>query len=306
VRNHMTSQTLRHPFRFLPIVLSALILASCSQVSSLWSDEPEAAEKVAEAKKEVVAEKKKEEEVHKVEEKDLKEEKAAETVEDKDFAKMQKDLKKDMADAQAREEHRQQEMAKAQAANGQQSMAPASQGPESVSRFTYNKEMIAVNTRIHALSKRVEEVSERVHNLAELLENIPSKVAELELIAAQNEEMMQNKSMTSATPAPKPKAGTAPKQLMKSSSGGDWGIQVGAYRTRAGAENAWSEMLINNAAVVELNDAKVHYVPYKVKKTGKQLTLIVLNEYASHKAATGACSEFKAQGIDCVAARIKS
>lgn len=145
-----------------------------------------------------------------------------------------------------------------------------------VSRLFFDEEMLALNERIHHLSQRVEEVSERVHSLAGLLEHIPSKVAKLESMA----------SRLSASP-------TEPF----------WGIQVGAYNTRSGAKEGWTGILSNQAAV-QLNDAKVQYFLSKPLKNGKRLTLIVLNEYASHAAADSACNELKEVGVQCVAIRV--
>jgi hypothetical protein len=56
---------------------------------------------------------------------------------------------------------------------------------------------------------------------------------------------------------------------------------------------------------VELSDAKVNYVPSKPLKSGKRLTLIIINEYANFNAANGACKTLKGNGIDCVAYHVK-
>ena len=145
-----------------------------------------------------------------------------------------------------------------------------------VSRLFFDEEMLALNERIHHLSQRVEEVSERVHSLAGLLEHIPLKVAKLESMASQRE-------ASRAEPF--------------------WGIQVGAYNTRSGAKEGWTEILANQAAI-QLNDAKVQYFLSEPLKSGKRLTLIVINEYANHAAANSACNELKEVGVRCVAIRV--
>lgn len=145
-----------------------------------------------------------------------------------------------------------------------------------VSRLFFDEELLALNERIHHLSQRLEEVSNRIHSLAGLLEHLPSKVAKLESMAAQ-------RSANSAEPF--------------------WGIQVGAYNTRSGAKEGWTEILSNQAAV-QLNDAKVQYFLSEPLKSGKRLTLIVINEYESRAAAESACNELKEVGVQCVAIRI--
>ena len=136
--------------------------------------------------------------------------------------------------------------------------------------------MLALNERIHHLSQRIEEVSERIHSLAGLLEHLPSKVAKLESMASQR----------SATPGEP-----------------FWGVQVGAYNTRSGAKEGWTEILSNQAAI-QLNDAEVQYFLSEPLKSGKRLTLIVINEYDSRVAAQSACNELKEVGVDCVAIRV--
>ena len=53
-----------------------------------------------------------------------------------------------------------------------------------------------------------------------------------------------------------------------------WSVQLGAYKTKPGAEEAWGEILANPMAV-ELSEAEVHYIPTKPLKNGKRLEMEV-------------------------------
>ena len=121
-----------------------------------------------------------------------------------------------------------------------------------VSRMFFDKEMLAINERVHHLSERVEHISERIHHLAELVEHLPSKVAELEVAAIKTEGMVRN---FGAGPSASTQGATNPAESF-------WGVQVAAYRTRSGAEKGWSELLKIHP-VPELIDAKVQYIPSK-------------------------------------------
>jgi hypothetical protein len=284
------------------VFVSPLLLSSCSSlpsISDIWSDDSEeeveakaikeAEEKVEGAKEKVEETKKADKEALAEETKEQVKEAKEEKEEDKRFAEMKEEIKKDEAKA---------------AANPDQ--------PASVTKMDFDKEMLAVNQSIHNLSERVEDISDRVHKLALRTEDLPTKLAELKLANTVNKEEALERARAArknrdAKPAKKPVSLLKPAASMKkepavmtSSSKPFWGIQVGAYKTRAGAQSAWGEIL-TNATAIELNDAKVHYVPSKPTKDGRVLTLIILNRYANRKQARDACEGLKSKGVDCVA-----
>ncbi len=256
-------------------------ISSCGKIPTLpLGDTSTAAAEVQQAKK---ADKK----AHDQEAKEFEKEKQDEKAEDREFAKMKRQLEKDKAEARAHPNQH-----------------------KTVSRLFFDEEILAINERIHALSVRLEHMSERVHKLSEHVEDIPEQMAalKLELLMTENEvreAAAKPKTDSAAKPetadAPKPKA---PRQLAKKPSKAFWGIQLGAYKTKAGAEEEWTKFQANPMAV-ELSDAKVHYVPSKPLKSGKRLTLIVVNEYPNFNAANGACNTLKGNGIDCVAYHVK-
>jgi hypothetical protein len=218
----------------------------------------------------VMAAKKREDAAYKEEEAGFKAEAKGEKVEDKNFAQMQKELKEDEARA-----------------------ADSSQQNAGISRLFFDEEMLKINERIHTVSERVEEISERVHSLAELFERVPSRLAALEA--------------GSGAPAPSAPAvitPTAPKEPVMASGAPFWGVQLGAYKTRSGAEKAWARVLTNPAAI-ELNDATVQYILTKPRKDGSRLTRIVVNQFAKRSTAKNACKVLKGKGVDCVAVHIK-
>ncbi|MBC8241937.1 MAG: SPOR domain-containing protein [Alphaproteobacteria bacterium] len=227
------------------------------------------------AAKEVAEAKEADEKARKDEMRELKKEKKEEKVEDKGFAAMQAQLKKDVARAESNPDQ-----------------------PAGVSRLYFDKEMLAMNERVHAISTRVEELSQRVHEMAQRVENIPEQLAELKLELTKAEVNIRS---SASGPASRPKA---PMQAATRSGSAFWGIQIGAYKTRAGAEVAWAEFLADPMAV-ELNDAKVHYIQSKPLRNGSRLTLMIINDYASRKAAEDACNTMKGRGIDCVAYHVK-
>jgi tRNA1(Val) A37 N6-methylase TrmN6 len=123
----------------LSVVLgTALLLSSCMEISNPLSSETKVAEKqVGEAREAV-------KKAHKEEEKEFKKEKQEEKAEDKSFAKMKRQLEADQA------------------------RAPANPGQANgTSREFVDKELLALNQRVHHLSQRLEHISERVHKLAD-------------------------------------------------------------------------------------------------------------------------------------------
>ncbi|MBT3700491.1 MAG: SPOR domain-containing protein [Alphaproteobacteria bacterium] len=239
-----------------------------------------AREKVTEAK---AADKK----AHDEEEKEVAKEKKEEKKEDADFAAMQKELRENEAKAKA-------------GAADRASNKGANQLP-GVSVSFVDKQMMAINERIHALSERLEDVSERVHHMTQRMETLPELFAELDLKVVELKSEVHSISGKPMAPAAPKKA---PKQLVKNSAGLPWGVQLAAYKTLNGAETGWSEILASTT-VLELNDAKVRYVPTKPNKKGHVFTLIVINEYASRNDAKTACKSLKDKGVDCVAVKTK-
>jgi len=227
----------------------------------------------------VKAAKKREDAAYKEEEAGFKSEAREEKVETKGFAEMQAELRADEARA-----------------------ADSSQQDVGISRLFFDEEMLKLNERVHTVSQRVEEISERVHGLAELFERVPSRLAALEAVSgAQTGEKM---AMAPASSAPAPIAPTTAKKPAMAAGTPFWGVQLGAYKTKSGAEKAWGRVLTNPAAV-ELNDATVQYIPSKPRKDGSKLTRIIVNQYAKRGAAKTACKDLKGKGVDCVAVYIK-
>ncbi len=91
-----------------------------------------------------------------------------------------------------------------------------------VSKSLFAKEILAVNERLQTISKRVEDLSARVQILPEL--KMEAKSAEVNV---------QNVG---------PEAKTRTQSAAKSGTL-FWGVQIGAYKTRPGAETAWGEFL---------------------------------------------------------------
>ena len=273
---HFLKNTRNQRLRMLPLAAAlAVLLSACIQTSDTApGDAGMSMKKVQMAEQ---ADKK----AHKKEEKEFKKEKAEEKAEDKDYAAMKKELEKDRAEAAAHP--------------GQDKRA---------SKLFVDTEFLAVNERVHHLSERMEELSQRVHELAVRLEHTPAKIADLELALEKTAEKL---GIISARPTASGKSGkkaNAPKQLTAAPKKSFWGIQMGAYRTRAGAEVSWAEFLAIPLAV-ELTEATVHYIAAKPNKKGHVFTLIVVNEYPNRKSANKACNALKENGLDCVAYRVK-
>jgi len=152
-----------------------------------------------------------------------------------------------------------------------------------VSKALFAKEMLAVNERLETISNNVEDLSARVQTRPEL--KLEPKLAE---------PIRQNI---------RPKANSR-TQAASNSGTPFWGIQIGAYKTRPGAEVAWGEFLAGPTSG-QLRDSKVQYVPSKPLRNGRRLTLIVINRYASSNTANVACEALKGNGIDCVAYHVK-
>ena len=266
---------LRHFAALSIFVATAILLSSCARVSETASDVVKMTTKPTEK---VQVAKKVDEKAYEEEDKEEEKEKEEEKAEDREYAAMKKQLREDQARA---------------AKSGESG---------NVSKLFFDTEILLINERVHKLSERMEHLSDRIHKLAERLEFIPSKIAELEAALKQANE---NRSMVAAKPEPKPMAGAnAPKQLTKYQGAPFWGVQLGAYKTKAGAEVAWAEFL-NNLSTVELNDASVRYIPSAPLKSGKRLMLIIINEYPNRTAAMDACEGLKGGGIDCVAMHIR-
>ena len=174
-----------------------------------------------------------------------------------------------------------------------------------VSRLFVKKEMQNINERVDTVSQRVEEISERVNGLTELFERVPSRLAALEAgSGAPAGEKMAMAPASSAPTAITPAEPEAAKEPAMAAGSPYWGVQLGAYKTKSGAEKAWAKVLTNPAAI-ELNDATVQYVPSKPRKDGSKLTRIIVNQYAKRGAAKTACKDLKGKGVDCVAVHIK-
>ena len=140
------------------VFASAIVLSSCAKMPNLMPKDAGAAKATGEAAEQVKSARTEDKKAHVEEAKELKKERMEEKTEDKEFALMKKQLEEDAARA---------------AAN--------SDNPDVVSRVFFDKEILALNERIHILSKRVEDLSERTHHMAQRLEHDPLKIAELEL-----------------------------------------------------------------------------------------------------------------------------
>ncbi len=261
---------IRRHLAFAMVAASAVLLSSCMEISNplARNNTALAAKQVGEA---VEADKKARQE----EEREFKQEMKEEKEEDKDFERMKRELAADQADAKTH---------------------PGE--TKGVSRLFVDKELMAVNERVHHLSQRMEHLSARVHKMAQHLENLPAKLAELKL-----ELMTTENEVRTIASGEKPARKRPPKKSAPKKTKPFWGIQLGAYKTKPGAKEAWNELLANPMAV-ELSEAEVHYVASKPLKSGKRLTLIVIDKYPSHKAADGACNDLKGNGLDCVAYRV--
>jgi cell division protein FtsN len=232
---------------------------------------------------------------------------------DKKFAAMKKEQEaadnKAKTDANARAAERATANAVANSDNAGQ--------PAGVSKDAFETEMLAINLRLHSLSERVENISDQVHDLAERQENMPTSMAKSDMadktpkhmtgmksepeMADKKPEMKPEPKMADKKPdAMKPKPAKAPQPLLQPFGSQPWGVQLGAYKTRSGAEASWGKTLANTT-VLELNDAVVRYVPSKPRKNGQILTLVVINEYANRTAAKAACKSLKGKGVDCIA-----
>ena len=188
-----------------------------------------------------------------------------------------------------------------------------------ISKMYIDGEISNVSRKIDDVSGKVDDLSQRVDNLAERIERLPSGAPMMapaeskpELLAPTMEPEAAEKPAEvaaageAAAPVtlspPKPESEAKPEAAAQP-DGPYWGVQVGAYGSQAGAEQAWSRILSNPAAI-ELNDAKVRYVEMTRKKGGKMYRIIV-NSYAEKKAAQAACKSYKADGVDCWAVYIK-
>ncbi|MFP6704955.1 MAG: hypothetical protein VCE75_02755 [Alphaproteobacteria bacterium] len=76
------------------------------------------------------------------------------------------------------------------------------------SREFVDKELLALNQRVHHLSQRMEHLSDRVHKLAEHMENLPTKLAELkmELVTAEDKVRKMATAPKSEKPVPPKRA----------------------------------------------------------------------------------------------------
>jgi len=326
----------RPPALVTVVLASVLLTASCSwmpdmsfmpDIPFMSSDEDKAAANAEKAEEKVAKARMAEERVEEKEETDVKKERSGEKAEDKDFEKLREQLERDLAKtgtsngkmaaekAGDEDEQRQPVMmakrvepAKPTAAEKTAGSTPAT----SVSEKTFDEDMLAINKRVHSISERVEKVSDRVHRLAGMVEHLPSGLAEVKQSVARIEEKLEMaKSAGGSAPAQpvmaKPKSLLSPAKAPAKPAAkmaAFWGVQLGAYSTRASAENAWSEMLLKSTAE-GLIDAKVYYHNTGPRKKGKPLNLIVINSHKNRKAAKAACKSLKGQGVDCVAAYIK-
>ncbi len=287
---HLLNIMRNRRLKALPLALGLTIaLSACmptmeealSSTGMTAKNTEDTSKKVAAAEQ---AEKKAHEEEAKAHEKEkveLKKEREEEKAEDKDYLAMKAQLERDKAEAEAHPEE-----------------------VKTVSRIFFDEEILAVNERLHHLSERVKDLSERVHGLTERLESVPTKLAELELALDKTEEKLGIISARPTAPSKPAKKASTPKQLVAAPKKSFWGVQLGAYRTRAGAEVSWGEFLANPLAV-ELTEATVHYVTSRPNKKGHTFTLIVVNEYPNRKSANKACNALKENGLDCVAYRVK-
>ncbi|MFP6698071.1 MAG: SPOR domain-containing protein [Alphaproteobacteria bacterium] len=167
--------------------------------------------------------------------------------------------------------------------------AQTDDGDES-SREALARQVLVMNKRIDALTDHIEHLSKRIYRLAKHIGDNQAKIAEVKLnepnARKKHRQVAKNSDDAMNTPAIETKP--------------FWGVQLGAYRTRPGAEEAWGKIRAKPTAV-ELTEARVRCVPSRPLKNGDKLTLIVINEYASHKAANGACDALKTNGLACVA-----
>ncbi len=152
-----------------------------------------------------------------------------------------------------------------------------------VSKSLFAKEILAVNDRLQTISNRVEDLSARVQTLPGL--KMQPKTAKVNV---------QNNGSAAKTPM----------LAAANSETPFWGIQIGAYKTRPGAETAWGEFL-GGPTSRQLSASKVRYIPSRPLRNGRRLTLIIIDKYASRNDAEVECEALKAKGIDCVAYHVK-
>jgi len=109
------------------------------------------------------------------------------------------------------------------------------------SREFVDKELLALNQRVHHLSQRMEHLSDRVHKMAEHMVNLPTKLAELKLELVTTEDKVRK-----IAAAPKSeKAGSTkmgpPKKLARNTPPAKkvkpfWSVQLGPYKTKPGGK----------------------------------------------------------------------
>ena len=253
------------------LVALTFALSSCAWISGAPSGNAVVAAKSMEAAK------KADPKNHAQEQQDLRKKKQEETVEANAFTEMKDRLEKDKA------------------------MAKAYPGRSAhVSKSLFAKEILTTNERIDTISKRVEDLSQRVSRLAGKPETIPEKPADMKVPSKKAPKKITKRTkgaVKSVGPAGKTKRAAA------KTAAPFWGVQIGAYKTRPGAETAWDEFL-DGPTAIQLIDAKVRYVPSKPLRNGRRLTLIIINKYSSRKNAETECEALKAKNIDCVAYRV--
>lgn len=79
---------------------------------------------------------------------------------------------------------------------------------------------------------------------------------------------------------------------------GLYGVQIGAYRTRARAQRAWEYTFSIEAADL-LSGMKLHFQDYLPADGRPKLVRVIVGEFTSKKTAASECSKFKKRGLDC-------
>jgi len=174
-----------------------------------------------------------------------------------------------------------------------------------ISKMYIDSEISQVSDKVERISGDVDRVAEKVEDLSQRVDDLADRIDRLPTASAgamaAKPEMLAPTMRPSSPERPEPAEKPAPKAAQP--SGPYWGVQVGAYKSKSGAEESWGKLLANPAAI-ELNDATVNYVE-QTRKNGTKMYRIIVNNYANKKLATAACKSFKSNGVDCWATLIK-
>jgi hypothetical protein len=83
-----------------------------------------------------------------------------------------------------------------------------------------------------------------------------------------------------------------------SAANGLYGVQIGAYGSKARAQQAWEYTFSIEAADL-LSGMKLHYQDYQPPDGRPKLVRIIVGEFTSKKEAASECAKFKQRSLDC-------